>query len=68
MNYRITHKAGSCRTASDKMGIITHAVINNNALCGQNPNKKSSWSEYDDKEITCKKCLKILAEQDQNNE
>ena len=60
MNYRITHKAGSCRSGIDNKGYITHAVINNQSLCGQNPGRKSSWSEYNDKMITCKKCLKIV--------
>jgi len=59
-NYRITHKAGSCRSGIDKIGYITHAVINNVSLCGQNPGKKSSWSEYNDVIITCKKCLKMV--------
>jgi len=37
MNYRITHKAGQCRTGRDQRGYISHAVVNNLALCGQNP-------------------------------
>jgi hypothetical protein len=61
LDYRITHKTGSCRSGIDLTGTITHVVINNNSLCGNNPNKKSSWSEYDDQIITCKKCIKILA-------
>jgi len=60
LEYRITHKTGSCRSGIDLTGYITHVVINNNSLCGNNPNKKSSWSEYDDQIITCKKCITIL--------
>jgi hypothetical protein len=66
-NYRITHKAGLCRTGKDNSGFITHAVIGNNSVCGNNPKGKSSWSEYNDKEITCKKCLKKLLEQENKN-
>ena len=58
--YRITHKAGQCRSGIDNKGSISHAVVNNLALCGQTPGKKSSWSEYNDQSITCKKCLKII--------
>jgi len=58
--YRITHKTGRCRSGADKTGVITHAVIGNNAICGQNPKKRSGWSDNIDKIITCKKCLKIL--------
>lgn len=61
IEYRIAHKLGRCRSGIDQTGYITHAVIGNNALCGNNPNKKSvGWSEYDDKILTCEKCLKIL--------
>jgi hypothetical protein len=61
MNYRIAHKLGRLRSGADHTGIVTHAVIGNNALCGNNPNKKSvGWSEYDDKILTCEKCLRIV--------
>ena len=61
-NYRITHKTGRCRSGSDQTGYITHIVINNHAICNNNPKGRSNWSEYDDKIITCKKCL-ILKDQ-----
>ena len=60
IDYRITHKTGSCRSGIDLTGTITHVVINNNSLCGVNPGKRSSWSDYNDKILTCKKCIKIL--------
>ena len=58
--YRITHKTGRCRSGIDRTGIISHAVIGNNSICGNNPKKRSGWSDYSDKIITCKKCLKLL--------
>ena len=58
--YRITHKTGRCRSGIDRTGIISHAVIGNNSICGDNPKKRSGWSDYTDKIITCKKCLKLL--------
>jgi len=59
--YRITHKQGRNRTGSDLTGKITHAVIEFNAICGDNPGKTSGgWSDYNDKILTCKKCLKII--------
>ena len=58
--YTITHKTGRCRSGIDITGIISHAVIGNNSICGDNPKKRSGWSDYSDKIITCKKCLKLL--------
>lgn len=61
LEYRITHKEGRCRTGSDLAGHISHVVINWKALCGNNPGRLSGgWSDYDDKEITCPKCKKLL--------
>jgi hypothetical protein len=61
IEYRITHKQGRNRTGSDSYGRITHAVINFNALCGQNPGRTSGgWSDYDDQILTCPKCKKLL--------
>ena len=60
-NYRITHLAGRARSGADRTGHVTHAVVNWRALCGKEPGKRSAgWSEYDDKEITCVKCKKML--------
>ena len=56
--YRITHLAGRCRSGSDSVGQMSHAVGSDGvALCGVKPGRTSAgWSEYDDSEITCKLC------------
>jgi hypothetical protein len=60
--YRITHLAGRARSGGDRTGFVTHAVINEQALCGKEPGRKSAgWSSYNDPEITCPKCKKLAA-------
>ncbi|RIW17922.1 hypothetical protein [Vibrio harveyi] len=61
-------KAGRNATgySSDK-GEIVHAIIGNNgkhgytALCGASP---KDWSEWEEAEATCEKCLKRLTYMD----
>jgi hypothetical protein len=52
---RITHLAGRNGNGTNK---VNHAVEKSVALCGAEPGKKSAgWSEWDDDEVTCPKCL-----------
>lgn len=56
--YRVTHLSGRCRTGSDKVGQITHAVSGEVAICGRKPKGKSAgWSEWISHELTCPKCM-----------
>lgn len=69
----ISNKTG--RRVSDKQqGTVTHARMNGNykALCGTEPGKRSSWTEYPtvldypiarmkaEKLVTCKRCKTAL--------
>ena len=69
--YEISSKAGRCRTGSDQTGEIYHARLlgddgwpNYKAVCGTEPGRRSAgWSSWKpaDREVTCKRCLKRLA-------
>jgi hypothetical protein len=58
---RYTHKTGQNRSGIDTTGFVVHAVEGNRALCGSEPGRRGSWSEYDDKELTCPRCIRKIA-------
>lgn len=59
--YRIRRLAGRCANGYGRdVGKRNHAVpIDSlNAICGATYGKRSAgWSEWDEKEITCPRCL-----------
>lgn len=60
------HLLGSCASGaeSDK-GRLSHGVVGDSwkALCGAEPGRRSAgWAEYDDAEVTCKRCLAKMKE------
>ena len=61
--YRITHLAGRARSGGDSVGKVTHLVESFywKALCGKEPGRRSAgWSEYNDNELTCPRCITKL--------
>lgn len=55
------HLLGSCASGSESdKGRLSHGVVGDSwtALCGAKPGSRSAgWAEYDDAEVTCKRCL-----------
>ena len=62
--FRIRRLAGRCLNGYERdSGTRHHAVPSDSwrALCGAYPGKRSAgWSEWDEKEVTCPRCLKKL--------